>query len=111
VARIFASLYEQGDKRFKYIEMPAAFYAGSQFDRVERNGDLIGLSTLCSYSSNVRGWISICMINEDDLAYGEEVELIWGESDGGSANPTVERHVQTTIRATVSKRRFSEEKH
>jgi vanillate/3-O-methylgallate O-demethylase len=110
VARIFASLYAQGDKRFKYIEMPAAFYAGSQFDRVERDGNLIGLSTLCSYSSNVRAWISIAMIDEDRLAYGDEVELVWGEPDGGSANPTVERHSQTTIRATVSRRPFSEEK-
>jgi glycine cleavage system aminomethyltransferase T len=110
VARIFASMYETGDKRFKYIEMPAAFYAGAPFDRVESSGNLIGLSTLCSYSSNVRGWISICMIDEDKLAYGEEVELVWGEPDGGSANPVVERHAQTTIRATVTKKPFAEEK-
>ena len=109
VARIFASMYSPGDKRFKYIEIPAAFYAVSQFDRVEQSGRLIGLSTLCSYSSNVRGWISICMINEDDLAYGEEVELVWGEPDGGSASPRVERHTQTTIRATVSARPFPAE--
>ena len=111
VARIFASMYSHGDNRFKYIEMPAAFYAGAHGDRVEKNGNLIGVSTLCSYSSNVRGWISICMINEDDLAYGEEVELVWGEPGGGSANPAVERHAQTTIRATISKRPFAEEKH
>ena len=28
--------------------------------------------------------------------------LVWGEPDGGSAKPTVERHVQTEIRAVVS---------
>jgi glycine cleavage system aminomethyltransferase T len=106
VARIFASMCEQGDKRSKYIEMPAAFYAGAHADRIERDGNLIGVSTLCSYSSNVRGWISVCMINEDDLAYGEDVELVWGEPDGGSANPAVERHTQTTIRATISRRPF-----
>ena len=27
---------------------------------------------------------------------------MWGEEDGGSAKPVVERHVQTEIRATVS---------
>lgn len=106
VARIFASMYEPGGQRFKYIDMPAAFYAGAHGDRVERNGKLIGVSTLCSYSSNVRGWISVCMINEDDLGYGDEVELIWGEPGGQSANPTVERHTQTTIRATISQRPF-----
>ncbi|HEX4093771.1 MAG TPA: hypothetical protein VHZ33_34060 [Trebonia sp.] len=110
VAKVFASMYETGDKRFKYIEMPAAFYAGAQFDRVERNGNLIGLSTLCSYTANVRGWISICMIDADRLEYGQEVELIWGEPDGGSANPTVERHTQTAIRATVSRRPFAGER-
>jgi vanillate/3-O-methylgallate O-demethylase len=106
VARIFASMYEPGGQRFKYIDLPAAFYAGAHGDRVEQDGQLIGVSTLCSYSSNVRGWISVCMINEDDLQYGEEVELVWGEPGGTSANPTVEQHTQTTIRATVSRRPF-----
>ncbi|MFF7982725.1 hypothetical protein ACFZDK_27000 [Streptomyces sp. NPDC007901] len=91
--------------------MPAAFYAASHFDRVEHNGHLIGLSTLCSYTSNVRGWISVCMIDEDELVYGREVELVWGEPNGGSANPTVERHSQTRIRATLSRRPFAGDKH
>jgi hypothetical protein len=46
------------------------------------------------------------MINEADLEFGSEVELVWGEPDGGSANPLVERHTQTTIRAIVSRRPF-----
>jgi vanillate/3-O-methylgallate O-demethylase len=110
VARVFASQCEQGDKRFKHIEMPAAFYAASQFDRVEKHGELIGVSTLCSYSSNVRGWISVAMMDEDKLSYGDQVELVWGEPGGGSALPTVERHSQTTIRATVTARPFPAEK-
>jgi vanillate/3-O-methylgallate O-demethylase len=111
VARIFASMYERGDKRFKYIDMPAAFYAGAHGDRVEKKGKFIGVSTLCSYSANGRGWISVAMINQDDLGYGEEVELVWGEPNGVSANPTVERHTQTTIRATISERPFFWDKH
>ena len=39
-------MYEPGDGRFKYIEMPAAFYAAAQVDRVQRDGELVGLSTL-----------------------------------------------------------------
>ncbi|MFJ5304447.1 hypothetical protein [Streptomyces sp. NPDC088350] len=109
VARVFASQYEQGDRRFKYIEMPAAFYAASHFDRVESNGRLVGLSTLCGYTANVRGWMSVVMI-DDDVRYGQQVELVWGEPDGGSANPTVERHSQTTIRATVTRRPFAGDK-
>lgn len=106
VAKVFASLYEEGDKRFKYIEMPAAFYGGAHADRVEKDGRLIGVSPLASYSSNVRGWISLAIIDEPDAQAGTEVDLVWGEPGGGSGNPLVERHTQTTIRATVSARPF-----
>lgn len=64
------------------------------------------MSPLAIYSSNVRGWISLAMIDEADLSYGDEVELTWGEPDGGSGNPLVERHTQTKIRASVSQRPF-----
>ena len=33
---------------------------------------------------------------------GHRGDFVWGEEDGGSAKPTVERHVQTEIRAVVS---------
>ena len=107
VARVFASMYEQGDRRFKYIEMPSAFYGSMQFDRIEKAGHMIGLSTTAVYSSNVRSWLSLVMIDEDELTYGEEVDLVWGEPDGGSSNFVVERHVQTRIRATVGPKPFS----
>jgi vanillate/3-O-methylgallate O-demethylase len=108
VAKVFASMYEEGDKRFKYIEMPAAFYTASGWDRIERDGKLIGVSMLPNYSSNVRGWISLGMIDEDAHILGDEVELVWGEPNGGSPNPAVERHTQTKIRATIIPRPFSE---
>jgi glycine cleavage system aminomethyltransferase T len=109
VAKIFASQYEPGDKRFKYIDMPAAFYGGAHGDRVEKDGRLIGVSPLASYSSNVRAWISLAMVNEADVEYGSDVDLIWGEPNGGSANPQVERHTQTTIRATIIERPFPQD--
>jgi syringate O-demethylase len=33
---------------------------------------------------------------------GTQVTLLWGEEGGGTGKPTVERHVQTEIRATVA---------
>lgn len=108
VAKIFASMYEEGDKRFKYIEMPSAFYSSMPFDRIEKGGDLIGLSTLSIYSSNVRSWISIALIDEDKLNYGDEVQLVWGEPEGASQNLAVEKHTMTTIKATVGPRPFSD---
>ncbi|MEF2975974.1 aminomethyl transferase family protein [Subtercola sp. YIM 133946] len=108
VASVFASMYNEGDKRFKYIEMPAAFYTASGWDRIEKDGRLVGISMLPNYSSNVRGWISLGMIDEDEHHFGDEVELVWGEPNGGSDNPAVERHTQTKIRATIIPRPFSE---
>jgi len=49
------------------------------------------------------------MIDEAEVEFGAEVGLIWGEPDGGSANPLVERHSQTTIRATVARRPFPQD--
>lgn len=109
VARVFASMYEDGDKRFKGIELPAAFYTASQWDRIEKNGKLVGVSLLPIYSSNVRAWLSLGMIDADESTIGDSVELIWGEPNGGYPNPAVERHTQTTIRATIIARPFSGE--
>jgi len=107
VARIVESYYEPGDKRHKYIEMPAAFYTGAQFDRIEQGGELRGLAFLTSYTANVRGWISLGVLDAS-LQPGDEVEVVWGEPNGGSRNPQVERHTQTKVRATVIDRPYSE---
>lgn len=107
VARIFSSMYEPGDRRFKYLETPAAFYTASQFDRVEKDGELAGLMMLPVYSSNVRAFISLGMLDAS-VETGDRVELVWGEPDGGSANPAIERHTQTRVGATVIDRPFTE---
>ncbi|EPD63993.1 aminomethyltransferase family protein [Streptomyces sp. HGB0020] len=105
VAKIFASMYEKGDRRFKYLEMPAAFYTSCQFDRVEKDGELVGAAMLTVYSANVRGWISLGTV-DPAAAVGDRVEIVWGEPDGGSPNPAVERHTQTRVRGTVNSRPF-----
>jgi syringate O-demethylase len=43
-----------------------------------------------------------------DIEFGTEVTLLWGEEDGGSSKPVVERHVQAEIRAIVSPAPYSE---
>ena len=55
-----------------------------------------------AYTTNVGSMSSIAMIDEADAVDGREVTVIWGEPDGGSTKPLVERHVQTDIRATIS---------
>jgi hypothetical protein len=69
---------------------------------------MVGLSTYTVYTANVRSWFSLAMIDED-VADGTDVTVVWGEEDGGSRKPIVERHVQTPIRATVSYNRLNED--
>jgi glycine cleavage system aminomethyltransferase T len=106
VLRIYASQLGQGE-RYKYMEMPNAYYAILPFDKVLVDGKLAGLSTYTVYTANVRAWFSLAMLDEN-IADGSEVTLVWGEENGGSKRPVVERHVQTEVRATVSYQRLNE---
>lgn len=100
VLKIFASELGTGD-RCKHLEMPGAQYSTLPFDRVMKDGKLIGLSTYNVYTSNVRNWISLAMIDRDAAVDGSEVVVVWGEENGGTAKPAVERHVQTDVRAAI----------
>jgi hypothetical protein len=53
------------------------------------------------YTSNVRAWFSLAMIDRDAAVDGGKVIVVWGEENGGTAKPSVERHVQTDVRATI----------
>jgi syringate O-demethylase len=46
--------------------------------------------------------LTLAIVEPEYAEPGTEVTLVWGEEGGGSAKPTVEPHVQTEIRATVS---------
>jgi vanillate/3-O-methylgallate O-demethylase len=100
VTRIFASMLGNGD-RYKYLEMPGSHYSTLPFDSVLQDGKLIGLSTYNVYTTNVRAWFSLAMIDAEHAVDGAEVTVIWGEQDGGSSKPAVERHVQTEVRAII----------
>lgn len=100
VLKVFKSQLGHGD-RYKYMEVPNAYYSMLPFDKVLLGDKMIGLSTYTVFTANVRCWFSLAMIDED-VADGTEVTVVWGEEDGGSKKPIVERHVQTKIRATIS---------
>jgi glycine cleavage system aminomethyltransferase T len=88
--------------RTKYLQVPYAVYATFQYDTVRSGDRVVGISNRTGYTVNVGGWSSLAMIDEADATDGAEVTVVWGEPDGGSAKPNVERHVQTEVRATVS---------
>jgi syringate O-demethylase len=75
---------------------------------VVSRGKTIGLSAYSVYTSNGRSWISLGLLDEAYAIPGTEVTVVWGERDGGSAKPVVERHVQTEIRAVVAPSPYSE---
>ena len=101
VVRVFASMFIEGD-RYKYMDMPASHYATCPYDLVSKDGAPVGLSHYPVYTSNVAGWISLALVDEAVAVPGAEVTITWGEPDGGTRKPTVERHVQTEIGATVA---------
>ena len=101
VLKVMGSMFTPG-QRYKYLETPAAHYATIPYDKVEYDGKPIGLSVYAAYTVNANSWFSIGIINEDDVEYGKEVVLTWGEPEGVTGKLTVEPHVQTEIRAIAS---------
>ena len=100
VVRIFAS--QLGDvERCKFMDMPASHYATCPYDDVRMNGQHVGISHYPVYTANLRSWISLALLDESAARPGTEVTLIWGEPDGGTQKPTVERHVQTRVTCIV----------
>ena len=106
VARAMATLFEQGDPA-KYIDLPLSNYSTWPNDRVCVGDETVGVSTFSGYTFNERSFLSLAIV-DDDVELGNEVVLVWGEEDGGSAKPVVERHRQVEIRAIVSPCPYSE---
>ena len=101
VADTIATVFDKSD-RAKFIDWPSAVYSMHPFDRVIVNGDTVGVSTWFGYSSNEAKMLSLAVLDAAYAQPGTEVTLVWGEEDGGTSKPTVERHVQREIRAVVS---------
>jgi vanillate/3-O-methylgallate O-demethylase len=106
VAQAIGTQFEKGDP-VKYIDIPLSNYSTWPYDKVLRDGELVGISSFSGYSYNERSYLSLAMIDVD-VEVGTEVTFVWGEEDGGSSKPVVERHRQAEIRAIVSPCPYSE---
>ncbi|MDE3077410.1 MAG: aminomethyltransferase family protein, partial [Chloroflexota bacterium] len=100
VARAYASLFQQGDIA-KYIDIPLSNYSAASYDKVLTGGKMVGCSMFAGYSYNERAMLSLAVVDNEYSEVGTQLSLIWGEEGGGSSKPTVERHKQIEIRATV----------
>jgi syringate O-demethylase len=101
VLRVIGSQIEKGE-RGKFMEFPSAVYSMHPYDRVVAGGRTVGVSTWIGYSSNERRMLTIAVLEPGHAEPGTEVTLVWGEENGGTRKPTVERHRQMEIRAIVS---------
>jgi len=85
----------------KLMELPAGHYAAHPYDQVLLGEELGGVSTYPVYSANERAWISLAMGRGDLARQGTKLSILWGEANGGTKKPHVERHVQMKVGAEV----------
>ncbi|MBI2150699.1 MAG: aminomethyl transferase family protein [Acidobacteria bacterium] len=102
LARVFGSLFRAGGDITKYVDLPLANYATLPYDKVLKGGKTAGISTYTGYTYNERAMVSLAMMDVEHSEVGTEVTVVWGEEGRGSPKPTVERHAQAEIRATVA---------
>ncbi len=108
VMRVMSSALQKGD-RAKFYGIPV----GGLFDAPVRSGaGRRQAGRRCrpgSATARTKGeMLTLAMLDADYAEPGTKVTLLWGEPDGGTRKPTVERHVQTEIRATVASVPYSE---
>jgi syringate O-demethylase len=101
VTRAIGTMFQETG-RAKYFDFPSAVYSTLPYDAVRSGGRTVGVSTWCGYSANEGKMLTLAILDRAFSEPGTQVTLLWGETDGGTKKPTVERHVQTEIRATVA---------
>lgn len=108
VIDIYASLFEEGETA-KYLDLLEPRWAATHYDRVEKDGEMVGLSKWGGYTYNERDMISLCCLDVEYSEPGTEVTVIWGD-DHSPSNPQVERHTTHEIRATVAEVPYTEDR-
>jgi vanillate/3-O-methylgallate O-demethylase len=102
VQKVMGSQFGDGP-RYKAIDFPVAYYGFHHYDQVkDAAGTPVGVSCHSGYSGNDGEMLSLAMLAPEHAEPGTELVLTWGEPDGGSRKPHVEKHEQTQIRAVVA---------
>jgi vanillate/3-O-methylgallate O-demethylase len=101
LAKIYASLFTPGGDIYKFFDIPIANYASASYDKVMKGGKVVGFSMFGGYSYNERCGLSLGVVDAD-INVGEILTLVWGEENGGTKKPTVERHRQMEVRVRVA---------
>ena len=102
VVKINASFYDLETEPYMFFDVPIANYGSSNFDSVvDRDGNVVGVSMFAGYSANEKRALSLATI-DPGIELGTELEVVWGEPNGGSKKATVEPHRQINVRVVVS---------
>ena len=101
VVDVIASLFSEGET-YKFPALPDLFqqWDHGHFDRVEVDGETVGVSMYAAYDYNERAVLSLGVIEAAHAGPGTEVTVVWGEE--GSEKANVERHVEKDVGATVA---------
>ncbi len=101
LGKVIASLFDRNSEPCKFFDLPIANYASSSYDAVTMNGKTVGFSMFTGYSHNERCGLSLGVVDAN-INDGDVLTLVWGEENGGTKKPTVERHKQCEVRVKVA---------
>ena len=104
--KIYASLVDPEAENYKFFDFPNCNYSSASYDRVMAGGRTVGFSMFGGYSYNERTVLSLGVV-DPNINIGDVLTLVWGEENGGTRKPTVERHKQLEIRVRVSPAPYS----
>jgi vanillate/3-O-methylgallate O-demethylase len=100
-SKIFASLLAPEGENYKYLDLPILNYASSSYDAIMMGSKVVGFSMFGGCSYNERRVISLGVV-DNNINIGDVLTLVWGEENGGTKKPTVERHKQLEVRVKVA---------
>jgi vanillate/3-O-methylgallate O-demethylase len=101
LAKIFDSFLVPGAQHYKYFDLPLANYASSSYDSILHKGKIVGFSMFAGYSYNERTALSLGVV-DPEIRTGDVLTLLWGEENGGTSKPPVERHKQLEVQVKVA---------
>ena len=100
--KIVGSMFNPEGEQYKFFDLPLANYANSNYDKVvDADGNTVGLSMFTGYSFNEKKALSLATIDHE-IPHGTELEVVWGEENGGTSKTTVEPHKQINVKVIVS---------
>jgi vanillate/3-O-methylgallate O-demethylase len=101
VGKILTSLLVPGGEHYKFFDFPLANYSSSSYDKILLNKKVVGFSMFGGYSYNERTALSLGIV-DPEIHTGDVLTLVWGEENGGTSKPPVERHKQLEVQVKVS---------